>query len=1109
MAIVVVVSLVALLTLLVLAFLISSSTNRNTTNIDVSIRQAESIASAATEVLISDIYTEFAADTPPVDASPSDKTQKIYQVESPFSMIPSRSLKSPGMATDPAMKENFRNLIKQSADGMPFATITKNSVPSEAGPARASSVSTITPGTEGRYISKESWSAPALFANDSTLAEDQVPDWVYIDRNGDNPGSGGEEPAPGAAKSLNTDGTPNPKFIVGRYAWQMYDLGGLLDANVALHDPSDTALGKDAKDSPFWAVATALPGASAALGTTLSKWRHPVGKTAAAKPKRLIEDWAEPNGWNKVFSDGSKTDQTFLTRSDLIRFQQQHPTEFPKDLLAMFTHSNHSLNQAAIHPDPTRPKVLAIASGGNDGTSLDDQINPSFLEIRAKIPEWTSPRRPTVPVAARRFPLDRLELVVPSPAEAGLVSRFFGLSYSGGEWTYSGNSIKRLPDVAALNREPDLFELLKATIHLGSIGVAGVGDAVNKGRDQSVNYHIVQLVANLIDQWDEDSFPTIINFDDRQFVGIEDLPRIYYVRTICYRQKVIPPSTFAGSPAGSPPPGHGTIYESVYLRQPVIWNPHAESPASSKPTEFRAIAISNQAAGSTAADVKCQVYNGSNGVAPWKALPTGAMSDFKKANGPDFSVNPGPQKWDQNSAFITFGTTTSGPASFRQPYPLKSPNYPVGSNAAGKEIFPISDPPLNFPDAASNQAIGFLVGKIWTASNQFTLDPGYVVDNGIRYELQYKKGADWITYDVMITNPFTGQDRVSFSLPDRRHFASFFRIDPRTSRLGIFSTNNFRGWPVKTPLNEWSWKNAETAAPDTAVGNFIGKPTPPPGWQLAGGNAVLPRNFQANLPNNNGAYIDADGIIRPAMGADASGVIGLPLANPPSSGDAFSRPRILNRPFRSIAELGYVFRDLPWRQFDLNHAKSEDGKLLDIFCLHSDEDHQAPRVSRGRINLNSAPPQVLAALIQATSKAVEGATPFTDAEAFSLGKGLNDWVTSTTTNGIPLRQRSDLVGSSVNGKSASFMGQIDSLLAAGDKPIEERREALIRALADSSDTRTWNLMIDIVAQSGELQRGSSSLEKFISRAQVRHWVFLSIDRFTGEILHRSSEPVVQ
>ncbi len=1109
MAIVIVVSLVALLTLLVLAFLISSSTNRNTTNIDTATRQAESIASLARETLITDILGEFAEDTPPVQIPSTHPSQKIYPIANPSSMVPSISLKDPGMANDAA----FSNLIKQSADGRKFATIRKNGSAVEVGPTRASAISTLTPDTNKRYIAKESWASPALFRDDSTLSESQVPDWVYVDRSGANPGSGSANPLPDAAKPIGTDGTPNPNFIVGRYAWQIYNVGGLLDANVALHNPADSSSGIDGKDSPFWAVATALPGAPATLGRLIANWRHLEGKVAAAEPDRLIEDWAEPNGWNRVFANATGSDQTFLTRKDLLAFQKENATEFPRPLLAYFTHANHALNQAALRPDPDRPKIKSLSAGGNDATGLDDEINPSFLELRSSKPDWISPRRPTVPVADRRFPLDRLDLVVPSPTEPALVSRFFGLSFSSGEWTYKDARIKRLPDVASANLEPDLFELLKATLHVGSVGVSGLSSASGtsanrKVLDQSVNYHIAQLVANLIDQWDEDSFPTIINFDGRRFVGIEDLPRIYYVRTACYRQKVIPATTYASSQAGTPPAGYGTIYESVYLRQPIIWNPHAESPGNGKPSEFRIIAISNQASGSSAADVKCQVFNGSNGKTPWKALPTGAMSDFRNANGPNFSQSPGPQKWDESSAFITFNPTPSGPASFRQPYPLKSPNYPSGSGAAGKEIFPVlSDTELSFTDSASksNQAIGFLIGKVWTASNLFCLDPGLVIDNGIRYELQYKKDSSWITYDTMITDPFQGQDRTSFSEPNRRHFAAWFRIDPRTNRLGVFSTNNFRGWP---PANqEWQWNNGETGAPDTGDGNFIGKPTAPAGWKLDSKGAVLPRHFQSNLASGKGSYIDADGIIRPAMGADAAGTTGLPLANPPSSGPATSRPRVLNRPFHSIAEIGTVFRDIPWRQLDLNHVASEDGNLLDVFCLHSDTDHEAPRVMRGRINLNSAPAEVLAAMLEGTSKSSDPSIAVSSSEALQIGTSLRDWVTGKTTAGLPLIQRSDIVGNTVAGKSTGFMEQIDKLANSSDKPIGERREVVLRALADSSDTRTWNLMIDLVAQSGEMARGANDLANFSSRAQVRRWVFLSIDRFTGEILHQSSENV--
>jgi hypothetical protein len=1108
-AIVVVISLMALLTVLVLGLLLLSSTNRNTANNDVAVRQADSIAKAATATLVSDIFAEFSADTPSTPASAADTIQRIYPVSKATSMVPSKTLKDSALASS----VDFRNLVKQSASGVSFAKIGTTNI----GPIRASAVSTLTPALDQRFISTDFWKKPAIFATTASLTASQVPDWVYLTRDGSNPTTF----STANRTSLNS-GVVEPKFIVGRYAWQMYHLGGLLDANVALCKSSDTADGKTGKDSPFWAVASALTG-GAGLGDALATWRHPIGKTSGGSIK-LIDEWAEPNGWNKVYSDGTNTDQTFLSRQDLLAFQKQNPAAFPASLLPWFTHANFALNQSALAPAANRPKVLALASGGNDGFGLDDAINPSHLAVRSAIAtEINTSTRPTVPVTARRFPLDRLALVVPNPPHAALVQKYFGLTYSAGQWTYADTNIKRLTEVATLNREPNFVELLKGTLPLGSLGISGIGPTApgaRKALDQSANYHIVQLVANIIDQWDDDSFPTIINFDGRQFIGVEDLPRIYYVRGACYHQSIVPPATFSGSPAGPPPADFGNIYQSVYLQQPVIWNPHAAPatpPAGAKPAKFRVTATSNQAVGSTAVDVQCLVYNGA-GDPPvfWAGLPGGPMNDFRKANGPDFSNSPGPQRWDATTAYITFQTTSTGDASFRNPYPLKSPNYPSGSNAAGAQTFPtISPTELNFTDPASQstQAIGFMAGKVWTTDKCPALDPSLFLHNGVRYDLQYQSGTSWITYDTMIAEPRQTQDRSSFTPLDRRHTTTWFRIDPRTSRLGIFGTPNFRGWYCDSDKG-WTWNNGETGAPDNS-GPFPGNSreignASLPGWNLSNfGSSVYPRYFQANINDGNGSYIDADGVTRPAMGADAIGVTGLPLATPPITGPATSRPRILNRAFRSVAELGYVFSDIPWRQLDLSHAASANGALLDVFCLHSDPStHDSPRITRGRVNLNAAPPEVLAALFEGTAKSVIAGSVISATEALALGKALNTWVSSTDPTKGPLRSRSDLVGSTTTTGSTfasqGFMSQISTILPA-DKSIGETRESVIRALTDSSDTRTWNLMIDLVAQSGEL--GAASLQQFIVRGQVHRWIFLSIDRFTGEILNQSSEYV--
>jgi hypothetical protein len=66
---------------------------------------------------------------------------------------------------------------------------------------------------------------------------------------------------------------------------------------------------------------------------------------------------------------------------------------------------------------------------------------------------------------------------------------------------------------------------------------------------------------------------------------------------------------------------------------------------------------------------------------------------------------------------------------------------------------------------------------------------------------------------------------------------------------------------------------------------------------------------------------------------------------------------------------------------------------------------------------------------------------------------------------------------------------------------------LIRALADSSGTRTWNLMIDIVAQSGKFNPQATSLNNFTVEGEKHYWLHVAIDRFTGQIVDEQLEPV--
>jgi len=73
--------------------------------------------------------------------------------------------------------------------------------------------------------------------------------------------------------------------------------------------------------------------------------------------------------------------------------------------------------------------------------------------------------------------------------------------------------------------------------------------------------------------------------------------------------------------------------------------------------------------------------------------------------------------------------------------------------------------------------------------------------------------------------------------------------------------------------------------------------------------------------------------------------------------------------------------------------------------------------------------------------------------------------------------------------------------------IQRLREAPIRALSNAGQTRVWNLMIDVVAQTGRYPKSANNINKFIVEGEQRYWVHVAIDRFTGVIIDKQVEVV--
>ena len=74
---------------------------------------------------------------------------------------------------------------------------------------------------------------------------------------------------------------------------------------------------------------------------------------------------------------------------------------------------------------------------------------------------------------------------------------------------------------------------------------------------------------------------------------------------------------------------------------------------------------------------------------------------------------------------------------------------------------------------------------------------------------------------------------------------------------------------------------------------------------------------------------------------------------------------------------------------------------------------------------------------------------------------------------------------------------------------EEKKEGVSRALAELCQTRVWNLIIDVVAQSGHYPPNATDLTQFVVQGEKRYWLHVAIDRFSGDVIDRQVEAVYE
>ncbi|MFA7345942.1 MAG: hypothetical protein WC003_16710, partial [Terrimicrobiaceae bacterium] len=736
-------------------------------------------------------------------------------------------------------------------------------------------------------------------------------------------------------------------------------------------------------------------------------------------------------------------------------------------------------------------------------------------------------------------------------------------------------AIKTLAQVAAeaTPREPNFFELLKAGILSGSLerdpgtvcnnpatsnsvsiatpdGVMGSNFDVYK---KEGNLQILQIGADIIDQADADSYPTAIHLNAFGLTKADDLAMqtVYGIENLPYLTLLFP--VIVADPV---PPSQGASGVLKFWLQPQVWSLHqvpADTPAASgpaaRPTEFRAYAYGN-------------VYG------LWKTIYRGpyysSIANYDDGSGAGSDIAFG-------SIYFTDDGNPATSPYYNNPRRLTKD---LVHDTAPENLY---DDSWNFIlDAGNpNRFAAFFVGRNdaydpWAPGDQ---PPKYILPNPVAtFSLQYK-GPDgaWHPYNFMarLTQNTANQSYKSIKpgieLDDAHNQQGTIegytamidgwmpvRIDPRTDRFSVSSawSGKYGPWDNTTMYPRIGWvcsfdHNMPSAPGFTYIGDVSTREPMASLWSLNDPSAP----FTTGANNIAKAYYaDPDGVVRYAdcyrqntttgdgcqsyhggstsvgstSGWSFSGATFVnpasTLANPKTTntppGSAQSRrPVILNRPFRSVGELGFAYRDLPFKTLDFWTSKSGDAGLLDLFSV-TDQ----PAVAAGQVNPNNAPVPVLMALIAGGAKSEALGVQISGADLGILvgGTGTSTGIAGDLNANGPYGNRSELatrLGPLVSDPYSA--GRIfDTTKNTAAQPWanwanKSYAEMPVRALSGSSNFRTWNLLIDVVAQSGRMVPAAATLDDFVVEGERRYWLHVAIDRYTGKVVDQQLEPVYE
>ncbi|MBA3830791.1 MAG: hypothetical protein H0X34_02630 [Chthoniobacterales bacterium] len=1226
-ALIIVLAFVVLLTGLVVAYFSRATSDQPVAQASFNQSKADQLAASAADNIIGDLRQEIVNGSSPTPAP----DVKLYVPTVNANILPQKS------GTPPAGSTPFPNLIRRS--------IRSDAIPPPGVGSRASAVASGPPPSPSPVVTRKGEISPARWNKHYLIPRDQgiyggsngvkigtdpdpafvPPDWVFLTSNG-----------PGVITQPSTS-------VIGRYAYAIYDEGGLLDMNVAGYPTGTTAIQSGRKGSVAFADLTVmgnygLPNPSSDTPPVyqidrIVGWRN----YATTKPANSFPDNSpppkvfannfqtdptratdyfntvinNPTGFLKARGDPSpvptpwpnpsaapypavngQTDQMFLSRQQLIAFR--NTTRFSQDALQYLSTFSRESNSPSLSPvTPPGSSIpyafLASTASPNEPTA----VNPNFLRRRVTGAFTRFDGTSTVvgePLINTRFPLSRLAWItykgpsavvytannsdpaitqlttagVPiSTIQAGTAANIktcFGLVWDsrayvpasgttpsqGQQWVYDSprstngggtfdpvsaptgipaSDIKRLDVVVSENREPDFFEVLRATILDGSLG-QNTGGGVTGGATvfpdihmSNKAHHILSIGASIMDQADPDSIPIRVQFKPTTAAtwwtayGVESLPYITQIY-----------------PASGTDPADSTSWVTYLLFQ--LWNPHQNTPA--RP----AVRLRVDGGLGLFAGGNGQVWNSTTGTffsASGQSVTLNSTATFAPSPAPLYTTN-----------CTTTGTTAGTFVAL--PIPPASSTTPY----VGFRLPDARTSPTPFPTPTASPRLMLQVGAsspsaLPATSHPFTATLEVDTGGGVFVPYNHFEGIS-DTMSWINDAPIGVRDANSTGTP--RAFtatqltqsppASFMKADPRATRFGIFQidANITSTARMTNPL----WPSASSTVPNGYGGAAADGSPPVAGNPLEhvplrfASAAYFPATFCINDGNANSirntvttSYADNDAIIRPADATYPDPSLTTTGSSTPYYATATAtstdyHPVILNRPFRNVAELGYAFRDLPWKSLDFFTDHSADAGLLDVFTINDGIGLWAangtfsamgpvPTMIAGQVNLNTGQAAVLQSILagaiwnELDQTDTVSKTGITATAAPVIAANI-----VAATSAVPLRNRSELMtGPSPTPNPITTPVPLAALPTPSggihDQSVKTRREVVGRAISSVTQTRTWNLLIDVIAQSGKYAPGEADLTNFIVEGEQRYWVHVAIDRFTGEVIDRQVEVV--